>query len=113
MFDESMKTMVAAAIADRILSTQSESETDRMFEIGEKVLIRTVTFTAIGRVVKENSLAVWLDDACFVASTGRFSQALRTGELDELETCPGTRRIAIGGIVDVDQWTHELPSETK
>ena len=116
MFDtEEIKSAVVAVIAEKIAGGFSGPAHERSFVDGERVLIRTVTSIALGEVMRENQHFVWLKDACWVPDTGRYSKALAEGcdVLDEVEMVKGPRRIAIGAIVDVDVWAHDLPTETK
>ena len=46
------------------------------FEVGEKYLIRTVTFTLTGQVKSKTSQFLVLEQADWIADTGRFSEAL-------------------------------------
>ena len=78
------------------------------------VLIRTVTHYLTGRVVDVTSQEIVLEDAAWIASTGRFEQALRTGELDEVEPFPSGRVIVgRGAIIDCAAWSHDLPLAVK
>lgn len=78
------------------------------------VLIRTVTHYLTGRVVDVTSQEIVLDDAAWVANTGRFELALRTGELSEVEPIPGGRHIVgRGAVVDCSPWDHPLPRDVK
>jgi hypothetical protein len=79
------------------------------FVIGESVFIRTATYHQTGRVVGVSKLFVFLEDAAWVADSGRFSDALRTGMLSEVEPAEGIVRVALGSIVDVYEWRHPLP----
>jgi len=81
--------------------------------IGEKVFIRTVTMYHTGNVVAVSDQFVTLSDAAWVADTGRFSDALSTGELSEVEPVEGLVRVSLGAIVDVFEWHHELPRKRK
>ena len=84
-----------------------------MFNPGDKVFIRTVTFHHVGEVVGVDNGFVQLKDASWVAHSGRFSQAIETGEsLSEIEYV-GELAVGIATIVDVCPWRHDLPSETK
>lgn len=81
------------------------------FELGNKVLIRTVTHYYTGQVVGESPTFVVLDSAAWIADTGRFGTALKTGKLNEVEPYPGLCFVAKGALVDVTIWDHELPRE--
>ena len=88
---------------------------EKVFVIGESVLIRTVTMFWIGTVVKETDRFVYLSPAAWVADTGRFADCLAKGELSEVEpvTTGHVERIAIGAIVDVSVWSHAVPTAQK
>lgn len=82
--------------------------------VGTKVLIRTVSFFQIGKVVAVSNAEILLSDASWVADTGRFSEALKTGELNEVEPFPdGIVSVNRLAIIDVCVWSHDLPREVK
>ena len=85
------------------------SEANMKELIGENVFIRTVTMYHTGKVVAVSDKFVTLSDAAWVADTGRFSDALKTGNLSEVEPVEGLVRVSLGAIVDVFEWKHELP----
>lgn len=80
---------------------------------GDGVFIRSVTFHYVGRVERVTRSWIYLSDASWVAESGRFSEALSHGALNEVERMPGIVSIARGAIVDVADWTHALPVDTK
>ena len=80
---------------------------------GNNVLIRTVTFFHVGRVESVTDSEILLSQASWVADTGRFHTALRTGALNEIEPFVGPVSINRGVVVDVADWTHLLPTEQK
>jgi hypothetical protein len=91
---------------------QCGSETS--IPVGENVLIRGVTLYYVGHVVRVTEHEVVLSDASWVASTGRFNNALLSGKLDEVEPFPhGGVVIGRGAIMDVSKWPHSLPREAK
>lgn len=81
--------------------------------LGVNVFIRTVTHYYTGRVALIFEDAVILEDAAWIASTGGFHTALKTGTLDEVEPFEDPVRIARGAIVDVTFWAHALPREQR
>ena len=63
------------------------------FEIGAIYLIRTVTMIDTGRVVAASKQWIVLEDAAWIADTGRFSDALKKCEFNEVEPFPDGRVI--------------------
>jgi hypothetical protein len=95
-------------------ATQSGSATDATlpFEIGDAILIRTVTMIQVGRVTGIGPDFIVLREAGWIACTKRFSVTLETGALDEFEKAPSWVLVGRGAIVDVYPWAHELPTKT-
>jgi hypothetical protein len=89
------------------------SEGESMYQIGAKLIIRTVTYHYTGRISFMNEREIVLSDASWVADSGRFSVALETGVLDEVEPYPGLCSIGRDTIVDASPWNHPLPREMK
>jgi len=81
--------------------------------VGNSVLIRTVTYFQVGRITHLDALEVVLDDASWIADTGRFNEALRTGVFSEVEPLLGPVSVSRGAIVDVVTWSHPLPKDVK
>jgi hypothetical protein len=80
---------------------------------GDALLIRTVTMTLTGRVVDCSGSWIVLDQAAWIADTGRFANAIATGTLSEVEPMGDGVRVARGAIVDVTPWRHALPMGQK
>jgi len=81
--------------------------------IGASVIVRTVTHYYTGRIVALSADEIVLDDAAWVADTDRWSAALTTGTLSEVEPYPDPVSLARGAIVDVTEWRHDLPRTVK
>lgn len=79
------------------------------FEIGRSYFIRTVTNYITGKCAAITDSDIKLDDAAWVADTGRFSDALLSGNLNEVEPYPGPAFVSRGAIVDFCEWLHALP----
>ena len=83
------------------------------FKVGEKYLIRTVTVYVIGKVREVVGDFLVLDDASWIADTGKFSVAFTKGEFSEVERVPDGTIVNLGSITDAQTWLHTLPKDTK
>jgi len=80
------------------------------YKIGEKYLISTVTTYELGRLVDVTEHELVIEQASWVAYTGRFGEAMKSGNLDEVEPYPeGPIIIGRGGIITAAVWGHDLP----
>jgi hypothetical protein len=83
------------------------------FRVGEKYLIRTVTLYYTGRIKKILSDEIVLEDAAWIADTGRFNNCLKSGTFDEVEPFVADVIVPRGCIIDATIWSHDLPREQK
>lgn len=81
--------------------------------IGRAYLIRTVTMMLTGRLVYLDDKELILEDAAWIADSGRFSEALTTGKLSEVEPFPYEVIIGRGSLIDACFWDFKLPREVK
>jgi hypothetical protein len=81
--------------------------------VGSNVIIRTVTMIYTGIVIAVDAHTIVLGDAAWIADTGRFSTALETGRLAEVEPYPDTVFVARSCVVDITFWPHTLPRTAK
>jgi hypothetical protein len=77
-----------AAMFNTQLAPQSPKAADAHWEIGKPYLIRTVTMIDTGRLVAVTDKELVLEDAAWVADTGRFSDSVKKAEFDEVEPFP-------------------------
>jgi hypothetical protein len=63
------------------------------YEIGKPYLIRTVSMIDTGRLVEVTATELVLEDAAWIADTGRFSDALKSCNFNEVEPFPDGRVI--------------------
>lgn len=78
--------------------------------VGQKLFIRTVTYHLTGKVVKRMGAFIQLEDAAWIADSGRFSQAIKEGTLNEVEPV-GTAWVNLSSVVDFFPWKHKLPTK--
>lgn len=88
----------AKKLANLFCSGKAE---DSPFEVGAVYLIRTVTMIDTGRVVRVTPTEIVLEEAAWIADTGRFSDALKKLSFSEVEPFPdGEVIIGRGAIID-------------
>jgi len=80
--------------------------------IGKSWFIRTVTYHLVGKIEKRIGDFFVLKDASWVADSGRFTQAIKKGTLNEVEPV-GDALVNIHAITDAFPWRHKLPTEQK
>jgi len=80
--------------------------------IGKKLFIRTVTYHLTGKVVKRVANFLQLKDCAWIADSGRFMNAIKDGNLNEVEPV-GDAWVNLHSITDMFPWKHPLPKEQK
>jgi len=78
--------------------------------VGEKFFFRTVTYHLTGRVKRVIGNILELENAAWIADSGRFMNAIKAGELKEVEPV-GRAYINIQAITDFFPWKHALPEK--
>ena len=83
------------------------------YEIGKNYLIRTVTMIDTGRVVAVTEHEIVLEDAAWVADTGRFANTLKSCDFNEVEPFPAGQ-VIVGrhSVIDAVQ-IETLPRKQK
>lgn len=84
-----------------------------VWKLGKAYFIRTVTMYLTGKLVKLTPQELVLEDAAWIADTGRFSQAMKTGNFNEVEPFNGPVIVGRGSIIDAQEWSLVLPREVK
>lgn len=79
---------------------------------GKSFFFRTVTYHLTGRVTKVIGNFAVLEDAAWIADSGRFMQAIKEGRLNEVEPV-GEAIINLSSVTDMFPWKHKLPMEQK
>lgn len=80
--------------------------------IGHAYLFRTVTYHAVGKVVRIVGRFAVLEQASWVADTGRFMNAIKDGMLAEVEPV-GEQFLNLETVVDFFPWRHPCPTQQK
>lgn len=82
-------------------------------KIGYNYLFRTVTHIEVGRVKSVDGVFVTLEDASWIADTGRYHDCLSKGVFNEVEPYPLTTTINSASLINFAPWPHSLPREQK
>lgn len=85
------------------------------FVPGSAYLIRTVTMFWLGRVRAVVGDFLVLDDAAWIADTGRYHDADSPEKFSEVEPVPKGRAVfvGLGSVVDAQEWPARLALEAK
>lgn len=78
------------------------------FTVGNNYFIRTVTHYYTGKMKECSSQFITLEDAAWIADTGRFHDFLKDGKCNEYEGFIEPVTIPIGSIIDITNWKHSL-----
>lgn len=93
--------------------TDKENTKDSPFKIGDKWFIRTVTHYLTGRITKVYENFIELEDAAWIADTGRFNESIKTGIFSEVEPVFVPVLLNTTSIIDCYKWEHAFPREVK
>ena len=103
--------------AKKLASMFQKCSHDHPWVIGKAYLIRTVTMIQTGRLVAVTQQELVLEDAAWIADTGRFADALKTGKFNEVEPFPdgpdGQVIIGRGAVIDAVPINFDLPRSQK
>ena len=106
MFNVNDLTIGQVKEIQQLISGNKEVNQDCPFEIGEMYLIRTVTFTLTGKIKSKTNQFIVLEQADWIADTGRFSESLENQDkFNEVEPFKNDAIVAKGAIVDATKIT--------
>jgi hypothetical protein len=99
--------------AREIANIFGASNNEMPFKVGEKYLFRTVTHIEVGRVKRIIGQFMELEEASWIADTGRYHNCLAEGVFNEVEPYPLYTGINAQSLVTYAPWPHELPKGQK
>lgn len=85
-----------------------------VWEVGNNYVIRTVTMIQVGKLIQVTDNELVLEDCAWVADTGRYSEFLNKGTVNEVEPFPDGK-VIVGrhSIVDACKWKFKLLRDVK
>lgn len=91
-----------------------KAKAESYLKTGTNVFIRTVTHAHTGNVVAITDSEIVLKDAAWIADTGRFMNALKTCNFDEVEPFPSESNVIINrsAVIDICE-IEKLPTDQK
>lgn len=92
----------------KCLSQQEKCVGDTPLKLGQNYFIRTVTHYYTGKLTKIVGQFLVLEDACWIADTGRFHDFIKDGKCNEYEAFVDDVYIPISSVVDITAWGHKL-----
>lgn len=92
---------------------QEKEKCSCFWEIGKNYFIRTVTMHMVGKLIAISDKEILLENASWVADSGRFHDAMRDGTLDEVEPFVNDIIVNRTAVIDATVWNHALPTEQK
>ena len=103
---------IVEKLLEKALESDQACSNELPFEVGKSYFIRTVTYHVVGTVEAIKGAFLVLEDASWVADSGKFSTAIANGELSEVEYV-GNMIVNTSAIADATQWKHKCPKVTK
>ena len=83
------------------------------YEVGKNYFVCTVTRYFTGHLIAIYKNELVFDQAAWIADTGRYSDALKSGLFSEIEPIEQKQIIHRSAIVDACEWNHKLPRDQK
>jgi len=88
------------------------------YEVGEAYFFRTVTYHTLGRVKNIIGDVLVLEEASWVADSGRLNEFVNDGKVyestsSEIEPIEVEMYLHKSAICDAFKWKHELPNKVK
>lgn len=90
------------------LMKHKKSAVKHPLTVGQNYFIRTITHYYTGRLKEVVGQWLVLDDASWIADTGRFHDFLKDGKCNEYESFIESVMVPIASIIDVTIWKHGL-----
>lgn len=99
-------------IKDQLKIEERQEINDLGDLVGKSFFFRTVTYHLVGKVEKIIGQTIELSAASWVADSGRFTQAINDGVLNEVEPV-GQAFLNFSTVTDFFPWKHMLPTKQK
>ena len=105
---DQLKIQLAEMIGAEPPQDATQPSTSSPWAIGGNYFIRTVTHIVTGRVVNVTATEIVVVDSAWIASTGRYIQAVASARFDEVEPYPAGQEVIVGRGAVID--STQIPS---
>lgn len=95
------------------LKKSSSTNKHRFWEIGKCYFVRTVTMHGVGKLVDVQDGELLFSNYSWIADSGRFHDAMKTGEFSEIEPFVNDVIVNRNSVIDATLWLHKLPVDQK
>jgi hypothetical protein len=96
-----------------LLDMAQPASDNQLWQVGKSYLVRTVTMYCLGKLKIITGQELLFESASWVADCGRFNNALKTGQLNEVEPFLDDVIVNRSSIIDATLWRFDLPKEVK
>ncbi len=91
-----------AAMAANFLGGAPSEASGSAYKVGEMRMFRTVTYIITGRIVSIHKDGIIVTDAAWIADTGRYANAILSGEFNEVEPYPDGMHVIVNHAAMID-----------
>ena len=92
---------------------EADCNPNEIWKVGNSYFVRTVTMHILGKLKLVTKKELVFENASWIADAGRFHDALKNGELNEIEPFCDDVIINRDCVVDATIWNHKLPDQQK
>jgi len=84
-----------------------------VWQVGKNYVIRTVTMIQVGKLIEVTDKELVMSDCAWVADTGRWTNFLKDGSVNEVEPFQDDVIVGRGSVIDATIWKHDLLRKQK
>lgn len=111
------ETLVSRGPSPAVPRSSGEHSDYLSLLIGKNVFVRTATYAYTGRLIAVTDRDLALEDAAWIADSGRWATTLKNGFGDnaEIEPYPDGHPVVIERtcLIETTLWPHPLPREQR
>ena len=99
---------IANSDCDKVKKTEDCQSDNPFMKIGKSYFIRTVTHYFTGRLIWVGEKEIALEEAAWIADTGRFHEFVKGKTVNEVEPFPSDSKVLIGRGSIIDMTEHGI-----